>query len=41
MERPLRVEFDDAIYHICARGNARQRIFFDEPDRARRDCDGD
>ena len=28
--RPLRVEFEDAIYHICARGNARQRIFFDE-----------
>jgi REP-associated tyrosine transposase len=35
MARPLRVEFEDAIYHICARGNARQRIFFDERDRAR------
>jgi len=27
MARPLRVEFEDAIYHLCTRGNARQRIF--------------
>ena len=24
MARPLRVEFEDAIYHLCAPGNARQ-----------------
>jgi putative transposase len=35
MSRPLRVEFEDAIYHLCTRGNARQRIFWDERDRAR------
>jgi hypothetical protein len=34
MARTLRVEFDNAIYHTCARGNAGQRIFFDERDRA-------
>jgi len=27
--------FQDAIYHLCGRGNARQRIFQDERDRAR------
>jgi putative transposase len=35
MARPLRVEFEDAIYHLCARGNARQPIFRDERDCAR------
>ena len=35
MARPLRVEFEEAIYHLCARGNGRQRIFYDERDRAR------
>jgi REP-associated tyrosine transposase len=35
MARPLRVEFEDAIYHLCGRGNARQAIFHDEQDRAR------
>jgi putative transposase len=35
MARPLRVQFEDAIYHLCARGNARQQIFRDERDRAR------
>jgi len=30
LARPLRVEFEDAIYHVCARGNGRQRIFYDE-----------
>jgi putative transposase len=35
MARPLRVEFEEAIYHLCARGNARQRIFHDERDHAR------
>lgn len=35
MARPLRVEFEEAIYHLCARGNARQPIFQDDRDRAR------
>ena len=35
MARPLRIEFEDAIYHLCARGNARQAVFHDERDRAR------
>src|SRR5919201_1630875 len=35
MARPLRVEFEDAIYHLCMRGNARQRIFWDDGDRVR------
>jgi Transposase IS200 like. len=32
MARSLRVGFEDAIYHLCARGNARQAIFHDERD---------
>ena len=32
MAQPLRIEFEDAIYHLCARGNARQLVFRDEPD---------
>jgi REP element-mobilizing transposase RayT len=35
MARPLRVEFEDAIYHLCTRGNARQPIFWDDRDRSR------
>ena len=35
MARPLWVEFEDAIYHLCASGNARQAIFHDDRDRAR------
>src|SRR5213080_3427935 len=35
MARPLRIEFEDAIYHLCARGNARQAIFHGERDRTR------
>ncbi|HLO15280.1 MAG TPA: transposase [Anaerolineales bacterium] len=34
MARPLRVQFEDAIYHLCARGNARERIFRGEKDQA-------
>jgi len=33
MARPLRVEFEDAVYHITARGNARQDIFLGDEDR--------
>jgi len=32
--RPLRIEFPGAVYHITSRGNARQKIFFDEKDYA-------
>jgi len=26
MARPLRIEFEGAVYHLCARGNERQRL---------------
>ena len=32
MARPLRIEFAGALYHLTARGNARQTIFVDEKD---------
>jgi REP-associated tyrosine transposase len=35
MARPLRIEFPGAIYHLTARGNARQNIFLDDEDRQR------
>jgi REP element-mobilizing transposase RayT len=33
MARPIRVEFDGAVYHVTARGNERKRIYRDEADR--------
>ena len=33
MVRPLRIEYDGALYHITSRGNAREDIFFDDEDR--------
>ena len=33
MARPLRIEFPGAVYHVTSRGNARQKIFFDDVDR--------
>jgi putative transposase len=30
--RALRLEFEGALYHLCARGNRRERIFADEKD---------
>ncbi len=33
MARPLRLEFPEALYHLTARGNARQEIFLDDQDR--------
>ncbi len=33
MARPLRLEFPGAIYHVTARGNARDAIFVDDEDR--------
>ncbi len=35
MARPLRVEFPGAVYHLTARGNARQDIYLDDEDRQR------
>ncbi len=34
MARALRIEFEDALYHVCARGNARADIFRIDADRA-------
>jgi REP-associated tyrosine transposase len=34
MARPLRLEFPGALFHVIARGDAKQRIFFDDRDRA-------
>src|ERR1035437_7306690 len=33
MARPLRIEFPGAIYHVTARGNAREAIVRDDADR--------
>ena len=33
MARPLRVEFDGAIYHVTSRGTAREDTFDDGEDR--------
>jgi putative transposase len=35
MARALRIEFEDALYHVCARGNARGDIFRSDADRSR------
>ena len=32
MARALRLEFEGALYDLCARGNRRERIFGDEKD---------
>src|SRR6056297_4261964 len=33
MARPLRIEFEGALYHVMARGNAQTDIFLDDEDR--------
>lgn len=33
MARPLRVEYDGAVYHVTSRGNARKPIYKDDKDR--------
>jgi len=33
MARPLRIEYEGAVYHVTARGNAKQTIFVDNGDR--------
>lgn len=35
MARPLRIEFEGALYHLTGRGNARQKVFADEKDCAK------
>jgi len=40
MARPLRLEFDGAIYHLTSRGNAREDIFDEDGDREPTDCPG-
>ncbi len=34
MARPLRIEYDGAVYHITSRGNERKPIFKDDSDRS-------
>lgn len=33
MTRPLRIEFEGALYHVMSRGNAKQNIFIEDHDR--------
>ena len=33
MTRPLRIEYDGALYHVTSRGNERKPVFKDKPDR--------
>ena len=35
MARPLRIAYEDAAYHVMARGNRREPIFFEDADRRR------
>ena len=35
MARPLRIEYEGALYHLTGRGNERQRIFSGEDDHTR------
>ncbi|UFS70502.1 hypothetical protein LPW11_21855 [Geomonas sp. RF6] len=32
MTRPLRIEFEGALYHVTSRGNERKKIFFTKRD---------
>ena len=32
MARPLRIEYEDAVYHVTARGNKRRKIYFTKTD---------
>ena len=34
MARPLRIEYDGAVYHVTSRGNERKNIFKDDEDRS-------
>jgi putative transposase len=35
MVRPLRVQFEGAVYHVMARGNRRESIYYEDEDFAR------
>jgi putative transposase len=35
MARRARVEYTGALYHVIARGNQRQKIFYDDRDRTK------
>jgi len=35
MARPLRVQYEGAVYHVTSRGNAREKIFLTDDDRRR------
>ena len=35
MARPIRVQFEDGVYHVAARGNERRPIYRDDQDRVR------
>jgi REP element-mobilizing transposase RayT len=35
MARPLRIQYDGAVYHVTCRGNERREIFKDDNDRKR------
>jgi REP element-mobilizing transposase RayT len=35
MTRPIRIEYENAVYHVTARGNERREIYRDNQDRAR------
>lgn len=35
MARPLRIEYEGAVYHVTSRGNAREAIYQDDEDRSR------
>ncbi len=34
MVRPLKIEYPNAVYHVTSRGNARNKIFISDQDRA-------
>jgi REP element-mobilizing transposase RayT len=34
MARPLRLSFENAIYHVTARGNRRENIFYSDRDKS-------
>jgi len=38
MARPLRIQFEGAVYHITSRANARQEIFQDVASKSDRDA---
>jgi len=34
MARPLRLSFENAVYHVTARGNRRENIFYSDIDKS-------